>query len=77
VHYAMACNGSGVVTMTHLGKAAAHQILGGGNRPSAFARLAFPTRPLYTGNPWFMPAIGMAYQLRDRLDGWHVTQEGT
>ncbi len=76
VHYAMACNGSGVVTMTHLGKAAAHQILGGGNRPSAFARLSFPTRPFYSGNPWFMPVVGTAYQLRDRMDGWRVTEEG-
>ena len=75
VHYAMACNGSGVVTMTHLGKAAAHLILGGGNRPSAFSRLSFPTRPLYTGNPWFMPVVGTAYQIKDRLEGWTVTED--
>ncbi|NKC30234.1 NAD(P)/FAD-dependent oxidoreductase [Falsiroseomonas selenitidurans] len=76
VHYALACNGSGVVGMTHFGTVAAQQILGGSNRVSAFARIPFPTRPFYTGNPWFMPAIGMAYQLRDRLDGWHVKQGG-
>jgi glycine/D-amino acid oxidase-like deaminating enzyme len=72
VHYAMACNGSGVVGMTHFGRVAAQQILGGSNRVSAFARLPFETRPLYTGNPWFMPVVGMAYQLRDWLDGWRV-----
>jgi glycine/D-amino acid oxidase-like deaminating enzyme len=76
VHYAMACNGSGVVGMTHFGRVAAQQILGGSNRVSAFARLSFPTRPLYTGHPWFMPVVGTAYQLRDRLDGWRVTNGG-
>jgi glycine/D-amino acid oxidase-like deaminating enzyme len=70
VHYALACNGSGVVTMTHLGREAARQIIGKGNRPSAFSMLPFPTMPTYTGNPWFMPIVGAAYRLRDRLDGW-------
>ncbi|MBR0668967.1 FAD-binding oxidoreductase [Roseomonas hellenica] len=74
VHYAMACNGSGVVTMTHFGQVAAQQILGGSNRVSAFARLKFKTVPLYDGRPWFMPFIGMAYQLRDRLDGWRLRE---
>jgi glycine/D-amino acid oxidase-like deaminating enzyme len=77
VHYAMACNGSGVVTMTHLGQAVAQTMLGGANRPSAFARLAFPTRPLYTGHPWFLPLVGLSYQLRDRLDGWRVPRKGS
>ncbi|WP_264713316.1 NAD(P)/FAD-dependent oxidoreductase [Limobrevibacterium gyesilva] len=70
VHFALGCNGSGVVTMTHLGRQAAHQILGDANRPSAFSRLPFPTMPLYNGTPWFMPLIGTYYKLRDRLDGW-------
>lgn len=73
VHYALGCNGSGVVTMTHLGGCAARQILGGGNQPSAFARLPFPTMPLYAGTPWFMPAVGNWYRLRDWRDGWRVT----
>jgi glycine/D-amino acid oxidase-like deaminating enzyme len=70
VHYALACNGSGVVTMTHLGRQAALQILGGANKQSAFSRLPFPTMKGYTGNPWFMPLVGGWYRLRDRLDGW-------
>ena len=72
VHYAMACNGSGVTTMTHLGTVAAQMILGGGNSISAFARLPFPTVPFYNGNPWFLPFVGTSYQLRDRLDGWKL-----
>lgn len=70
VHYALGCNGSGVVTMTHLGRCAARQILGTANRDSAFARLPFPTMPGYSGNPWFMPVVGAAYQFRDWRDGW-------
>jgi glycine/D-amino acid oxidase-like deaminating enzyme len=70
VHYALACNGSGVVTMTHLGRQAARQILGRANAASAFSRLPFPTLRGYRGRPWFMPMVGGWYRLRDRLDGW-------
>ena len=45
VHYALACNGGGVVSMTHLGRQAARQIIGRGNKPSAFSRLPFPHPP--------------------------------
>jgi glycine/D-amino acid oxidase-like deaminating enzyme len=72
VHFALGCNGSGVVTMTHLGRCAAGQILGGGNRPSAFSRMPFPTMPFYDGRPWFMPIVGSWYGLQDRRDGWRV-----
>jgi glycine/D-amino acid oxidase-like deaminating enzyme len=70
VHYALGCNGSGVVTMTHLGRCAARQILGSANQPSAFSRMPFPTMPFYSGRPWFLPLVGASYQLRDRMDGW-------
>lgn len=70
IHYALGCNGSGVVTMTHLGRCAARQILGSANRASAFSRIPFPTIPGYTGTPWFLPLVGASYQLRDRMDGW-------
>jgi glycine/D-amino acid oxidase-like deaminating enzyme len=69
-HYALACNGAGVVMMTHLGRQAARQLACRSNRSSAFARLRFPTAPGYTGRPWFMPAVIEAYRLRDRLQGW-------
>jgi len=72
VHFALGCNGSGVVPMTHLGRCAARMILGGANRASAFSRLPLRTMPLYTGNPWFMPLVGNLYRLRDWLDGWRV-----
>jgi hypothetical protein len=35
---------------------------------TAFDDLAFQTRPLYTGNPWFLaPAVAL-YRLRDSLN---------
>jgi hypothetical protein len=63
-------DGAGVVMMTHLAQQAARQVVGRHNRPSAFARLPFPTVAGYFGRPWFMPAVIEAYRLRDRLQGW-------
>lgn len=68
MHYALACNGSGIVILTHLGRCIADRITGRSNRASAFADLAFPTKPLYTGHAWFMPLIATWYGLRDRWD---------
>lgn len=68
VHYALGCNGSGVVMMSHLGHRIALKILGKTNRPSAFDSLPFETRPFYHGYPWFLPAVGAWYQMRDWLD---------
>ena len=68
VHYAMGCNGSGVVMMSHLGHRTALKILGKTNRASAFDGLPFETRPLYTGVPWFLPTVGAWYKFRDWMD---------
>ncbi|TQF83167.1 FAD-binding oxidoreductase [Elioraea sp. Yellowstone] len=68
LHYAMGCNGSGVAMLSYLGAQAGRTILGGGNRLTAFDGRDFPTRPLYTGRPWFLPAIGSWYRFRDWLD---------
>jgi hypothetical protein len=54
--------------MSHLGHRTALKILGKTNRPSAFEGLPFETRPLYDGRPWFLPAVGAWYKLRDWLD---------
>jgi glycine/D-amino acid oxidase-like deaminating enzyme len=70
MHYAVACNGSGVIMQTWLGHQVALKIAGGANRPSAFDGLDFPTRPLYGGRPWFLPFVGAWYRWRDRLDHW-------
>jgi glycine/D-amino acid oxidase-like deaminating enzyme len=69
VHYALGCNGSGVTMMTCLGHKVARAILE--RRPigaSAYGARPLPTHPLYTGEPWFLPAVGTWYQMRDALD---------
>ncbi len=68
MHYALACNGSGVAMMTYLGWATARKIAKVANASSAFDREEFPDHPLYNGNPWFLPIIGNWYGLRDRID---------
>lgn len=68
LHYAMGCNGSGVAMLSHLGAQVGRKILGGGNRMTAFDGRDFPTMPLYTGYPWFLPAVGSWYRFRDWLD---------
>ncbi len=68
IHYAAGCQGSGVTTMTYLGHQLAQKILGRQNRPSGFDSAHFPTMPGYDGRPWFVPAVGGWYRLRDALD---------
>lgn len=68
VHYALGCNGSGVVMMSHLGHQIGLKILGKTNRASAYDNLPLETRPLYFGTPWFLPAIGTYYKMRDWID---------
>jgi len=68
MHYLLGCNGSGVAMMTYLGWQTARKIAGVTNQPSAFDTEDFPSHRLYSGNPWFLPAIGGWYRLRDNLD---------
>jgi len=54
--------------MSYLGRQIGRKILGKANRRCAFEEILFPTRPLYSGNPCFLPAIGGWYRLRDNID---------
>ncbi|MEJ0018824.1 MAG: FAD-binding oxidoreductase [Acetobacteraceae bacterium] len=67
MHFLLGCNGSGVAMMTYLGWQTARNIAGIANRPCSF-EAELPTHPLYSGNPWFLPAIGTWYRFRDRFD---------
>ncbi|HEY7413294.1 MAG TPA: FAD-binding oxidoreductase [Vicinamibacteria bacterium] len=64
VHHALGYSGHGVALATWLGHVEALAILG---RPadSPFAELPFRALPLYGGRPWFLPAAGLWYRLRD------------
>jgi glycine/D-amino acid oxidase-like deaminating enzyme len=68
VHYAAGCQGSGVAMATWLGHNIALKLAGAANERFALDGLPFPTRPTYTGNPWFLPIVGTYYRLRDSLD---------
>ena len=68
MHYLLGCNGSGVAMMTYLGWQTARKIAGVANQPSAFDTEDFPTHALYGGRPWFLPAVGTWYRMRDEMD---------
>ena len=68
MHYLLGCNGSGVAMMTYLGTQTGRKIAGAANYQCNFDTDDFPDHPLYTGNTWFLPAVGGCYRLRDNLD---------
>jgi len=65
--YAMGYCGSGVTRSTYFGNKLGLKILGKADGETAFDDLPFESRPLYGGNPWFMPAIMTWHRLADRL----------
>jgi glycine/D-amino acid oxidase-like deaminating enzyme len=68
MHYAAGCQGAGVAMMSYLGHQIGLKILRRQNRPCGLDSADFPTLPLYRGRPWFLPAVGAWYKLRDRID---------
>lgn len=66
VHYAMGYCGSGVGMAGYLGMRLGQQVLGLAEGRTAFDDLAFQTRPLYTGKPWFLAPSIRYYRWRDR-----------
>jgi hypothetical protein len=53
---------------SYLGMRAGHKALGRAQGNTAFDNVGFPTRPLYTGKPWFLPATVAWYRFKDRLE---------
>jgi len=66
VHYAMGYCGSGVSMASYLGMRLGQKVLRLRKGQTAFDGLNFPTRPLYNGKPWFLPAAVAWYQWNDR-----------
>lgn len=67
LHYAMGYCGSGVSLSLYYGMKAGQRILGRSEGTSALDGLAFQTRPLYYGTPWFLTPSVAWYRLHDRL----------
>ena len=65
ITYAMGYCGTGVAMSTYFGQLAADWIAGD-ELPACWQR-PFPGPPLYRERPWFLPAVGLYYQLRDRF----------
>ena len=59
--------GQGVALATYLGNQLANKLLDRPEGNTAFLNRRFPTRPLYSGKPWFLPYVGEFYRLLDRL----------
>ncbi|MGC2522421.1 MAG: FAD-binding oxidoreductase [Stellaceae bacterium] len=68
LHFCLGCNGSGVAMMTYLGWQTARKIAGAANYRCSFDAVDFPGHRLYSSDPWFLPAVGSWYRLRDRVD---------
>ena len=66
VYYAMGYCGSGVSMASYLGMRLGQKVLGRKEGKTAFDGLKHPTRPLYTGSPWFLPAAVAWYRWHDR-----------
>jgi glycine/D-amino acid oxidase-like deaminating enzyme len=66
VYYAGGYGGHGIAMATHLGEQIARRIAGEAIE-SPFFDDRFPTIPLYSGNPWFLPLVGAYYRLMDAL----------
>ncbi len=66
LHYALGCGGHGVAMLSYLGACLARRILGDTDNNPLF-NLPFPSAPLhlYTGNPWFLPFVGLYYRFLD------------
>ncbi|MHA1128201.1 MAG: NAD(P)/FAD-dependent oxidoreductase, partial [Alphaproteobacteria bacterium] len=68
LHFAMGYCGSGVSRASYFGNKLGFKILGDQDKGrTSFDDLALPTKPFYTGNPWFMPAVLNWHRLADRL----------
>jgi glycine/D-amino acid oxidase-like deaminating enzyme len=65
MHYSMGYCGAGVGTSSYFGMRLGQQVLGLKEGRTALDDLAFQTRPLYTGNPWFLAPSVAYYRWRD------------
>lgn len=67
MRYAMGYCGAGVGMASYLGMRVGQQVLGQDDGRTAFDGLPFPTRPFYSGNPWFLAPSIRYFRWRDRM----------
>jgi glycine/D-amino acid oxidase-like deaminating enzyme len=66
VLYALGYCGTGIPMATWLGHKLGQRVLGASDSASALDGRDFPTRPFYTGNPWFLPLVIKWYGHKDK-----------
>jgi len=67
LYYSMGYCGSGVGMASYLGMKTGLQASDDPSGDTAFARIPYPTRPYYRGNPWFLAPSILVYRVRDRF----------
>lgn len=68
LYFAMGYCGSGVARSTYFGRKLGYKMLDQKEKGrTAFDDLPFQTKPLYSGNPWFMPMVLNWHRVADRL----------
>ena len=67
VEFAAGLCGVGIPMGTYLGHKTGLRVLGDPEAATAFDGRPFPTRPFYTGNPWFLSLVMGWYSLVDRF----------
>jgi glycine/D-amino acid oxidase-like deaminating enzyme len=67
IYYCMGYCGQGVTLAPYLGMRIAQQMLGSPEGRTALDELPFPSRPYYSGNPWFLAPSIFLYRLMDRV----------
>lgn len=65
MHYATGYCGYGVAVASYLGHKTAKRILRANDATTPYDDLPFETRPLYNGNPWFLPLSMLWYRYLD------------
>ena len=76
IHYALGYCGSGVSMASYLGMRAGQKVLGLKEGITAFDDLRHPTRPLYTGKHWLLPAAVSYYRWQDKNQWDKATKNG-
>ncbi len=66
LHYALGYAGHGVALSTWLGDRMGEALTGRGTIP-ALGGGPLAAIPLYRGRPWFLPAVGVYYRMKDWL----------
>ncbi len=67
VHHAMGYCGSGVGMASYLGMKAGLTVVGEAEGATGLAARPLPTRPFYSGRPWFLPATVALYRALDTI----------